>query len=108
MNFKNSLLILASLIFYAYGEPVYVLLMVISAGFNYILARIIAISRHRYKKVFLFASVVFNLGVLIYFKYAPFFTVTWNQVSGMDLTAPSVKLPVGISFFYFPGIILCN
>ena len=51
--YKNVLLVIASLLFYAYGEPVYILLMIISAGFNYIMARIIAYSSGR-RKIYLF------------------------------------------------------
>lgn len=100
--FKNILLIVASLLFYAYGEPLYVLLMIGSAFFNYIFAMVITNSRR--KKVYLFLNVSINIGLLIYFKYMAFFIGTWNNISGQSLNIPYVKLPVGISFFTFQAL----
>lgn len=101
--FKNVLLVIASLLFYAYGEPVYILLMIISAGFNYIMARIIAYSSGR-RKIYLFIDVTINIGLLLYFKYIVFFIETWNYISGQNLNIVYIKLPVGISFFTFQAL----
>ena len=101
--YKNVLLVIASLLFYAYGEPVYILLMIISAGFNYIMARIIAYSSGR-RKIYLFIDVIINIGLLLYFKYMVFFIETWNYISGQNLNIVYIKLPVGISFFTFQAL----
>ena len=101
--YKNVLLVIASLLFYAYGEPVYILLMIISAGFNYIMARIIAYSSGR-RKIYLFIDVIINIGLLLYFKYMVFFIETWNYISGQNLNIVYIKLPVGISFFTFQSL----
>jgi len=99
---KNALLIIASLLFYTYGEPRYVLLMIFSAAFNYLSARVMMASGQR--KWFLFANVVGNLGLLAFFKYTAFFINTWNQVFGTQLSAPEIELPIGISFFTFQAL----
>ncbi len=99
---KNALLILASLLFYAYGEPVYVVLMIASAFFNYILARIVA--NARWKKLWLFLDIAINLGILFFFKYMAFFMETFNYISGQQLEIINVKLPIGISFFTFQAL----
>lgn len=101
--YKNVLLVIASLLFYAYGEPVYILLMIISAGFNYIMARITAYSSGR-RKIYLFIDVIINIGLLLYFKYMVFFIETWNYISGQNLNIVYIKLPVGISFFTFQAL----
>jgi len=100
--FKNILLIIASLLFYAYGEPAYVLLMAGSAFINYIFA--IAVANSKKKKMYLFLNVTINIGLLIYFKYIAFFIGTWNYISGQHLNIPYIKLPVGISFFTFQAL----
>ena len=101
IHFKNILLLLSSLIFYAYGEPIYVLLMVASAGFNYIFAIIIT-KIHR--SSILFLCITINLGILFYFKYTIFFIGTLAGMTGLDLKVPDIKLPIGISFFTFQAL----
>ena len=102
IRFKNGFLIVASLLFYSYGEPGYVLLMVISAAFNYLFARIIAGSR--YKKLFLFIDVAANLSLLFFFKYMAFFVEIWSGITGFPHETLSIVLPVGISFFTFQAL----
>ena len=89
---KNIWLIIISLIFYAYGEPITVFLMVFSVLVNYILARFIA-DKNDHKKLFLVISVVFNLGILGIFKYAGFFTKTLNSVLPLELPVPDIPAP---------------
>lgn len=98
---KNALLIAASLLFYAYGEPVYVLLMIASALLNYGMARGVACCRHR--RLLLGAAVVLNLGMLAVFKYAGFL-VTLINAAGASLPVPQIALPIGISFFTFQAL----
>lgn len=102
LRMKNGLLIIASLLFYAYGEPVYVLLMIGSVAVNYIFARLIAAGRC--KKAFLFISVIFNLGVLAVFKYTGFIVTSINDALSVEIHVPEIALPIGISFFTFQAL----
>lgn len=100
---KNALLIVASLLFYAYGEPVYVLLMIASSFMNYGMARLIAKGEKR-KKMFLVLAVVLNLGILAVFKYADFAVDTVNGLLSTNIPLPGITLPIGISFFTFQAL----
>ncbi len=97
---KNIWLIIISLLFYAFGEPVTVFLMIGSVLANYIFARMIAHVKN-HKKLWLVLSVIFNIGILCVFKYAGFFVETINAVLPVDLPVPHIRLPIGISFFTF-------
>ena len=99
IRLKNVLLTITSLLFYAYGEPGYVLLMVFSAAFNYISSRIIAGGRH--KKIFLFISISVNISLLFFFKYMSFFM---KILPGVKYSGLDIKLPIGISFFTFQAL----
>lgn len=98
IRLKNALLILVSLVFYAYGEPVYVLLMLGSTIANYFLGRWIDQNSKRYTVII---AVVLNLLVLGIFKYADMLILTLNQLFGIQLPLPGISLPIGISFFTF-------
>lgn len=100
---KNALLIVASLLFYAYGEPVYVLLMIASSFMNYGMARLIAKGEKR-KKMFLVLAVALNLGILAVFKYADFAVDTVNGLLSTNIPLPGITLPIGISFFTFQAL----
>ena len=91
---KNVVLLIASLFFYAWGEPKNVLLMLLSIAVNYVCGLLLGKfdSDEKKRKVVLWASVVFNLGLLFFFKYFSFVT------GGLF---PAIKLPIGISFFTF-------
>ena len=103
---KNALLIIASLAFYAYGEPVYVLLMLGSVAVNYILAMLIGNSEQKptLKKLIMVLDIVANLGVLAVFKYADFFIETVNDICKTSIPLPQITLPIGISFFTFQAL----
>lgn len=97
---KNYLLLLFSLFFYAYGEPVFVFLMIGSVFVNYLLA--VWLVRWEIKKRAVLAlGIVFNLLFLGVFKYAGFFVQTLNELPGVSLPVPDITLPIGISFFTF-------
>ena len=98
---KNILLIIASLLFYSFGEPVYVILMVASALANYLCA--LALGRFN-RKVVVTIAVIINIGVLCVFKYTGFIVETINAWSGADIPVPQIALPVGISFFTFQAL----
>ena len=101
---KNVLLMLASLVFYAYGEPVYVLLMVASATLNYLWALLMGARGGSRRAAILALAVVQNLGVLAVFKYLGFFTETFNALTGLSVPVPQIALPIGISFFTFQAM----
>ena len=102
MRAKNMLLIVASLVFYAYGEPVYVIVLILSAFGNYLFARLMAVVNH--KKWMMTAAVILNIGILIFFKYLGFLTESLNIFTGLKVSVPTVKMPIGISFFTFQAL----
>ena len=100
---KNGMLLLASLIFYAYGEPVYVILMIASAFVNYLSALLIG-RKSAGKKAVMAVNVILNLGVLVLFKYTGFLAESVNTILGTAIPVPSIRLPIGISFFTFQAM----
>ena len=99
---KNAVLLLASLFFYAWGEPKYMLLMLVSIVQGYGFG--LLIEKHRGQKaskVFLTLSILVSLGLLGYFKYADFFLSNVNAVTGLSLPLLKLSLPIGISFYTF-------
>lgn len=101
---RNGLLIVASLLFYAYGEPVYVLLMLASAVLNYTCARFAGEGARGRRKAALVLAVVLNLGILAVFKYTGFILTTINRLTGAGIRVPEIALPIGISFFTFQAL----
>lgn len=105
---KNLVLLVTSLVFYAWGEPVYVLLMLISIFFNFNIGKDIYIcekENHKRMKLFLFViSVVFNFFVMGYFKYYGFIAENLNGIFGTALQIRELPLPVGISFYTFQAV----
>ena len=99
---KNLILLFGSLFFYAWGEPVYVLLMLFSIAVDYFNGRMIERFRGTPKaRLFLLSSVVINLFVLGFFKYADFLIGTVNTVFGAHIPLLNLPLPIGISFYTF-------
>lgn len=99
---KNSVLLLSSLFFYGWGEPRYLVFMLISITQGYIFG--ILIEKHlgkRRSKAFLAASVFFSLLLLGYCKYADFFIDNFNTLTGMSVPLLKIALPIGISFYTF-------
>ena len=102
---RNAELLIASLIFYGWGEPKYILVMLASIVINYCLA--IAIGRNKEKnnehgaKLMLIIDIAANLGILGFFKYTDFVIETVNGLAGTDLGLLGIALPIGISFYTF-------
>lgn len=103
LRWKNLFLVLASLAFYAYGEPVYVLLMVFSSAMNYGLG-LLAPGRGRRAKASLALAVILNLGILCVFKYTGFILENVNGALGTQIPIPAIDMPIGISFFTFQAL----
>lgn len=102
---RNGVLILFSLAFYSFGEPVWVLLLIISSAVDYLNG--LFIERHRGKRIAalgVIISLVFNLGVLALFKYSGFIVTNINQLTGLALDVPRFSPPVGVSFYTFQTI----
>lgn len=104
LKVKNALLIIASLGFYAYGEPVYVFLMLLSSVMNYLYALWIARTPERKNRLAVVIAIVANLGLLVIFKYSGMLVETMNALFGSSLPAPQIALPIGISFFTFQAL----
>lgn len=104
-TWKNLVLFLASLVFYAWGEPVYIVLMLFSTIVDYVnggmAGYFINKNKRNAAKFFVFLSAVINLSLLGVFKYAGFVTGLWNDISGMDIKVKELALPIGISFYTF-------
>ncbi len=99
---RNLVLLAASLIFYFFGEPVYTALLIFSSLSDY--AHSLFIEKHRgtaAAKAALVSSIVINLGLLGFFKYADFLIAAVNTVLGLEIPLLHVALPIGISFFTF-------
>ncbi|MBR5410832.1 MAG: MBOAT family protein [Clostridia bacterium] len=99
---KNAVLFLFSLLFYAWGEPVYVVLMIFSTVLDYTCGRLVEKYRGTSKqKIGLLISVFVNLGLLFFFKYTDFFIGTINDIFGANIPLLNLPLPIGISFYTF-------
>lgn len=99
---KNSILLIASLVFYFYGEPVYTALMIGTTFSAYVHGLLIDKFRGKvWSKVFLWSGVVISIGVLGFFKYSDFFIRNVNAILKADFAMLGIALPVGISFYTF-------
>lgn len=101
-KFKNFILLAFSLIFYAWGEPIYILVMLFSCIFDYINARLIDKYRGTLKsKLVLICSISINLSILAFFKYTDFAISIFNDVFYTNYNLLNITLPIGISFYTF-------
>lgn len=100
---KNGVLLLVSLLFYAWGEPVYVFLVIFSGGMDYLHGRLMGRfdERDGLRRLVLLSSLVINLGVLFFFKYADFLIDLLNKAFQLDIGLLELPLPIGISFYTF-------
>ena len=103
---KNWTLLIASLFFYAWGEPIYVMLMLVSVLANYFFGLGIHHCHQRGKRgrLLLTLSVLLNLGLLFYFKYFNFAATVWFDLLGREGSVAQIALPIGISFYTFQGL----
>ena len=99
---KNTVLFVSSLVFYGWGEPIYVFLMIATVALGYVFGLLIEKYREKpISKLFLVLSVVFPLLSLGYFKYADFFISNFNRLTGLSVPLLKLVLPIGISFYTF-------
>lgn len=101
---KNGILLVVSLFFYAWGEPIYIFLMIFSAVIDYLHG--LFIQKYRLTSPFkaklgLLSSIIINLGILSFFKYADFLIDNINNLMGMQLNTLDLPLPIGLSFYTF-------
>lgn len=103
---KNVVILISGLIFYAWGEPIYVLAMILSTFIDYTAGRIIAKydDNPKIRRACLIVSIVMNLGLLGTFKYLGFIIDSFNVWFGWTIPNPNLPLPIGISFFTFQSM----
>lgn len=102
---KNWVLLAFSLLFYAWGEPTYVLVLLLSAALNYGAGLLLGRLRGtRLAKPMLVAAIVINLSILGIFKYSGFLIENINAIFGLTLTPPAFAMPIGISFYTFQAL----
>ncbi len=102
---RNAVLLVASLVFYGWGEPKYILIMIVSIISNYVLALLVGMAKSKGSTsaacAYLVLDIVVNLGLLGFFKYADFLLETVNSLLGSDIPLLGIALPIGISFYTF-------
>lgn len=100
---KNTVLLLSSLVFYAWGEPRYVIWMLLAITLGYIFGLLIDRfkEKKRISKLFMILSVASSLAMLGYFKYVDFFIGNFNAITGLSIPLLKIALPIGISFYTF-------
>ena len=102
---KNYVLFAASLLFYAWGEPLYVFLMIISITGNFVFGRLLGKAQKKPLKVLLLVlAVILNLSALAVFKYGNFALTNFNRLFSLSLPLMNLSLPIGISFYTFQGL----
>lgn len=103
-RFSNICLLIFSIVFYAWGEPVYVILLIVSIIINWVIGIAMDLE-NKYRKTILFIGILLNLLILGYYKYTGLIILTLNYVLGDSIIyVPEVALPIGISFFTFQAI----
>lgn len=102
LRWRNGVLLVASLIFYSWGEPIWVLAMIGSTAINYVAAMLIdRASSPGLRKTALVVGAAASLAVLFYFKYAAFLVNSVTSLFGVSFSIPALELPIGISFYTF-------
>ena len=105
-KFKNAIMILASLVFFAWGEIRYIFIMLVLAVMDFICGKQITMYQDNKKKkiLFLMINVVVNLGILFFFKYADFIITNINNLTGLSIPLLNIPLPIGVSFNTFQSL----
>ena len=104
-DLQNYILLIASILFYAWGEPRYLAIMFLTILVNYIGANYISRSKNqKHRKLLLMATIIVDLSFLFYFKYFNFVMDNINAVFNMDIKFIDVVMPIGISFYTFQAM----
>lgn len=105
-KWKNIVIFISGIIFFAWGEPVYVLLMLFTTVVDYTAGRLMDKydDRPKLRTVFLLMSVIIDLSLLATFKYSSFLIQNFNDLFGTQITDPKLPLPIGISFYTFQSM----
>ena len=98
--YKNTVLLISSLVFYSFGEPRYIFLMLITVFVNYLCALLMANNRKN-SKLYLIIAITFSLLMLLVFKYTDFIIITSNNLFNINIKLLNIALPIGISFYTF-------
>ena len=98
---RNAVLLFFSIVFYAWGEPVYVLGIIASVVINFLFG--LALDKHK-SKLLLAVNIILNIGFLGVFKYTGFIIGTIDKIFGADIITPEIALPIGISFYTFQAL----
>ncbi len=102
IRLKNIILLIASLFFYAWGEPIWIIVLILSTFLNFISSQVIENNKgKRRRRNALIISISVNLAILIIFKYSAFIVENINLISPIKFLVPNIKLPIGISFYTF-------
>lgn len=104
VKIKNIFLVFVSLLFYAYGEPVYVLLLLASTWLNFLFGRMLDRKQEKFRKTVLIAAVICNLVFLGIFKYTDMLISTGNWIFHSSIPTLGISLPIGISFYTFQAM----
>ena len=100
---KNIILLIFSLIFYAWGEPIYIILMIITSFINYLAGRLM--EKHpKQRKLWMILSISISLGLLGVYKYGNFIIDNINHLLSLSIPSLDLALPIGISFYTFQAI----
>lgn len=102
---RNIVLVIFSLIFYAWGEPVYIILLILSTAVNFVLGKaaysLVDSEKEKRAGILLAISLVLNIGTLLVFKYSGFIVENLNLLFRSQIPVPQIRLPIGISFYTF-------
>lgn len=103
-KYRNAVLIVFSLIFYAWGDPVYIWLLLACSCLNFLFGKMISFGKGSAPKFGLWTGLIMNIGLLVGIKYTGFFIENINALFNSDITVPKCHLPLGLSFFTFRAI----
>ena len=103
-KYRNAVLIVFSIIFYAWGEPVYIWLLLFATCMNYLFGKMISYGKGTAPKFGLILGILMNIGILAAARYTGFIIETINNISGADFPVPDCHFPIGISFFMFRAV----
>lgn len=106
MKVKNVIILISGLLFYAWGEPIYIVVMIISSSIDYVAGRLLHKfdDKKKLRLVLLLVSLSMNLGILAVFKYSSFLIGNVNGIFGTSFIDPKLPLPIGISFYTFQSM----